>query len=156
MLVAIFPPAHLARQVGFMWTMELAEAQVSRSCVRVAQELRRVDPFCLWLNGEVGAGKTSWVSAFLHHLGLEHSTVVASPTFVYARTYDIGGELYNHCDLYRVESVPAWRALGIEISHYRGMVLEWATPANCDTMPTHRLHLEFGKDIDTRRYVFSC
>ena len=137
-----------------LWSQELAQAQLQQSCGRIAQELLRANPFCLWLNGEVGAGKTSWVAAFLHHLGLEHSMAVTSPTFTYAREYVIGRELYNHCDLYRIENIGAWRALGVELHHYRGMLLEWATPVNCNAMPTHRLQIEFGKDANTRRYVF--
>ena len=116
--------------------MTLPLAQVSQSCVRVAAELQQTSPFCLWLNGEVGAGKTSWVGAFLHHLGLERSVAVTSPTFTYAREYAIDNKLYNHCDLYRIESLAAWRALGVELHNYHGMLLEWATSTNCDAVPT--------------------
>ncbi len=134
--------------------MTLARPQVVRSCRRVAQELQQGQPFCLWLNGEVGSGKTSWVAEFLHYLGLERSLAVASPTFTYAREYEIGGELYNHCDLYRIESIAAWRGLGIEARDYRGMLIEWATPTNCDAVPTHRLHIELHATAARRRYVF--
>lgn len=137
-----------------MWAMTLPLAQVQQSCVRIAQAMHQANPFCLWINGEVGAGKTSWVAAFLHHLDLDHNVAVTSPTFTYARDYDIGGKLYNHCDLYRIESIAAWRALGVEMHNYRGMLIEWATTTNCDAMPTHQLHIEFDKDINTRRYVF--
>ncbi len=138
-----------------LWTMELPQAHISRTCEHAARILRQADPFCLWLRGEVGAGKTSWVAEFLWHLGLSRQLAVASPTFTYARAYEISGDVYNHCDLYRVTDLTRWRALGIELCDYRGMLLEWATTANCDVPPTHCLHIEFCADPTARRYVFS-
>ena len=137
-----------------LWAKELPLAELARSCALVGEELRRGKSFCLWLQGEVGVGKTSWVGEFFYYLGLARHIAVTSPTFTYARAYDIGGKLYNHCDLYRIDSVAAYRALGIEVDSYDGMLLEWATATNCDTRPTHHLCIEFGQDVGTRRYIF--
>lgn len=137
-----------------LWSLVLPQTRVSQSCALAAQALLQTDPFCLWLQGEVGAGKTSWVAAFFHHLGLDPNLSVTSPTFTYARAYEINGAHYNHCDLYRVSNLPAWQALGIEIHSYRGTLLEWATPTNCDAIPTHRLDITFCDDPHTRSYTF--
>ena len=145
---------HSVSRKDILWAMELPQTQLRQACVRVAREVQRAKPFCLWLHGEVGAGKTSWVAEFLWHLGLDGKLAVTSPTFTYARAYEISGETYNHCDLYRVADLARWRALGIELHNYRGMLLEWATPNNCDAMPTHHLHIEFCGTAAIRRYVF--
>ena len=137
-----------------LWTMALPQARVQDACVRVAQEVLRADPFCLWLQGEVGAGKSTWAAEFLWHIGLDRQLAVTSPTFTYAREYEISGETYNHCDLYRIADLATWRALGIDTHNYRGMLIEWATPANCDALPTHCLHIEFCADTSMRQYVF--
>ena len=137
-----------------IWTKVLSSAELAHSCALVDKELQQTKPFCLWLQGEVGAGKSSWVAEFFYYLGLARHIAVTSPTFTYARVYDIGGKLYNHCDLYRINNLAAYRALGIETNNYRGMLLEWATTTNCDTQPTHQLHIEFSQEAALRRYVF--
>ena len=137
-----------------LWTKEFPLVELAHSCALVGEELRHSKPFCLWLQGEVGAGKTSWVAEFFYCLGLARDVAVTSPTFIYARAYDIGGKLYNHCDLYRIDNLVAYHALGIEADNYHGMLLEWAATTNCATPPTHRLHIEFSQEVATRRYVF--
>ena len=136
-----------------LWTMQCSLAQLEQHCARVATALLAAQPFCLWLQGEVGAGKTSWVRVFLQHLGLDCRIAVTSPTFTYAREYEIAGELYNHCDLYRVDSVATYHTLGIATRLYRGILLEWATVTNCTALPTHLLRIEMTPS-DSRRYVF--
>ena len=81
-----------------LWKKELSRTELAHSCAWVGKELQHSKPFCLWLQGEVGAGKTSWVVEFFYYLGLARHIAVTSPTFTYARAYDIGGKLYNHCD----------------------------------------------------------
>lgn len=54
------------------------------------------------LSGELGAGKTTFVTMFAKALGSNDS--VTSPTFVLRNEYGIGGRTLLHIDLYRLES----------------------------------------------------
>ena len=134
--------------------MELTLANLDTCAVRVAKEVLPHDYFCLWLAGDIGAGKTSWVDSFLHVLGLGSDTVVTSPTYVHAREYQIDGDIYNHADLYRLENLETFLALGFDSSRYRGEIYEWASPTNCCTPATHRLKIDFTESLKSRRYSF--
>ena len=53
------------------------------------------------LNGDLGAGKTTFVRYYLKALG--YAGKVTSPTFNIVKTYEINNLFYNHIDAYRLE-----------------------------------------------------
>lgn len=72
------------------------------------------------LNGEIGAGKTTFVKAIGRHLGVKDA--ITSPTFSLINEYPLeqaatgdSGSLY-HIDLYRIESLQ--EAINIGITDY--------------------------------------
>jgi tRNA threonylcarbamoyl adenosine modification protein YjeE len=68
----------------------------------------------LWLDGDLGAGKTTSVEMILRAMTLENSIQGgASPTFALHHSYNIRHRLFDsveHLDLYRIES-------SIELDH---------------------------------------
>lgn len=67
-------------------------------------------PMVFLLDGELGAGKTTFTRGFVRALpGSEHVTV-QSPTFALARTYPTVPPVH-HLDLYRLDDAGAERAL---------------------------------------------
>ena len=58
----------------------------------------------LFLHGDLGSGKTTFVTYFVEALGINNR--VQSPTFVIHKVYSSGPELaINHFDLYRITSL---------------------------------------------------
>jgi tRNA threonylcarbamoyladenosine biosynthesis protein TsaE len=68
-------------------------------------------PAVVLLDGEMGAGKTTFVSSFLHHNFPEMDGEVASPT--YSIINDLGEVL--HADLYRLEDANEIMQLELEL-----------------------------------------
>ena len=60
------------------------------------------------LSGELGTGKTSFVSSFCRHFGVSH---VQSPTYAIHHRYS-GAVKIDHFDLYRLENADAVESAG--------------------------------------------
>jgi tRNA threonylcarbamoyladenosine biosynthesis protein TsaE len=75
------------------------------------------------LNGELGAGKTTFVRGVARGVG--SAAPVASPTFQLVRVYP-GPLQLAHVDLYRIESSAELADLGLdELSDQGAVVVEW-------------------------------
>lgn len=101
------------------------------------------DPQCtIWLTGELGAGKTTFLRAFLAELGV--ADPVTSPTFALEQRYRTQhvGELL-HIDLYRLSPPEATVFLRHSGDHPGIRCIEWADriPASARTDGIH-VHLE--------------
>lgn len=78
-------------------------------------------------NGEMGAGKTTFIKELTKALGVAQAT--ASPTFSLVNEYlSDSGELLYHFDVYRLKSEDEALDIGIEEYLYSGnwCFIEWA------------------------------
>lgn len=107
---------------------DLDEAALGDLAARVAEAAEPGD--VVVLAGEVGAGKTTFVRAAAHSLGVRKR--VTSPTYQLARGYaGRDGLLVNHLDLYRVEDLETRDVLELDdyLDPRAVTFIEWAEPA---------------------------
>ena len=103
------------------------------------------------LEGDLGAGKTTFTQAFAKGLGVKR--VVNSPTFTIMKQYT-GRIPLNHLDVYRLEDSD--EDLGWDEIFYGDAVtvVEWAHLIEED-LPKERLSIEITRlDETSRKFVF--
>jgi len=109
----------------------------------------------IFLYGEIGVGKTTFVRFFINHLenqsGIKNTDVL-SPTFNIVYDYDVGNVKILHYDLYRLKNYKEISQLGIfETSNDSIKIVEW--PELIKSKPKDRVDIQFeySKLIDSRK-----
>ena len=99
----------------------------------------------IFLYGEIGVGKTTFVRFFINHLESKNdikNSDVLSPTFNIVYDYDIGNIKILHYDLYRLKNYKDILQLGMfEISNNHIKIVEW--PELIDSKPKDRIDIQF-------------
>jgi tRNA threonylcarbamoyladenosine biosynthesis protein TsaE len=79
----------------------------------------------VWLEGELGAGKTFFARGLLRALGVPEAVPVTSPTFALVHEHE-GRVPIRHLDLYRIDDAGELKELGIdEALDSAVVVIEW-------------------------------
>ena len=99
----------------------------------------------IFLYGEIGVGKTTFVRFFINHLEAENGikkSDVLSPTFNIVYEYDIGDIKILHYDLYRLKNYKDILQLGMfDISDKHIKIVEW--PELIQPKPKNRVDIFF-------------
>ena len=98
-------------------TQKLAE-KLAKCCQKNARLI-------IFLNGELGAGKTFFVRALIKNLG--YRGLVKSPTYTLIETYELASYSINHLDLYRLQSATEIFEMGLcdEFDQPTLWLVEW-------------------------------
>ena len=108
----------------------------------------------IFLYGEIGVGKTTFVRFFINHLESKNkikSSDVLSPTFNIVYDYDVGSIKILHYDLYRLKNYSDISQLGVfETSKDHIKIVEW--PQLIESKPKDRIDIQFkySKLINSR------
>ena len=113
---------------------------------RVAANLpQALSGWTVLLEGDLGAGKSTFARAFIRALG--HDGPVPSPTYTLVEPYALGRGTVYHVDLYRIASEDELRYLGWDDLDDGCRVVEWAerVPGLADQADL-RLRLRYAGD----------
>lgn len=109
----------------------------------------------IFLEGELGAGKTTLTRGFLRGLG--HRGAVKSPTYTLIEPYAIGGRRVYHLDLYRVADADELEYLGLRemLADDAVLLIEWPE-RGAGWLPAPDLRLRLQHQADGRRLEMSA
>jgi tRNA threonylcarbamoyladenosine biosynthesis protein TsaE len=136
---------------------ELADSSVTEA---LGQAFARALPAApqgavVYLQGDLGAGKTTCVRALLRTLGV--TGLVRSPTYTLVETYELAALTCVHVDLYRVQVLAEIDELGLRDSVGPGCLLlvEWPEKGG-GALPPADVNLQLSYAGDARRARLSA
>ncbi len=124
------------------------EAATERLAAQLARQLGTgaLDrPLLVYLQGDLGSGKTTLVRAWLHACGV--TGPVKSPTYTLVEPYQLGDRVCYHLDLYRLSEPQELEFLGLEdwLAENAMILVEWPEkgqgvlpPADLEIQIRHR------------------
>jgi len=127
------------------------EAEMFRFAATFVQRIKPGD--VVFLKGDLGSGKTTFVRGFLRALG--YRGIVKSPTYTLVETYSLSNHTIHHFDLYRLKSPLELDHLGPDYYFTKTAVcfIEWPEKAKT-LLPQATLQLSMNIKGDQR--LVSC
>jgi len=130
------------------WTRPVPdEDSVATLAARFARLVKA--PMVLFLEGDLGAGKTTFARAFVHALGFK--AYVKSPSYGLLESYAVAGMTILHLDLYRIEDPEELDYLALRDLYDKKSILmvEWPQKG-VDHLPAPDLEVKFFEDSEAR------
>jgi tRNA threonylcarbamoyladenosine biosynthesis protein TsaE len=104
--------------------------------------------------GEMGAGKTTFIKALCEELGVKET--VSSPTFSIVNEYEAAGRVIYHFDFYRIKNLQEAYDIGYEEYFYSGNIclIEWPERI-AELLPEHYIKVQIeALSPDQRAFTF--
>ena len=125
-----------------------SSAETMNFAYKLASKLKIGD--VIVLTGELGAGKTKFTEGFLKYFGLENE--LSSPTFTIVNEYKNEKTTIYHFDVYRLEDVDEFYAIGGEEYFSSGIcIIEWGEIVE-SALPNDYIKISFEKDNENEDY----
>ena len=101
----------------------------------------------IFINGELGAGKTHFVKGIFKALGFEKSPT--SPTYDLVINYEINDLKVNHLDLYRIETLNLEDEIWInQILEEEALnIIEWGNKFNFDNLEKPKIEINLNRKV---------
>ena len=98
------------------------------------------------LSGDLGSGKTKFTEGILKYFGLDDE--ISSPTFTIVNEYDAKDVKLFHFDLYRIEDIDEFYAIGGEEYLQNGIcIFEWGEMIE-SILPKGYIKITFSRDLE--------
>ena len=133
---------------GAAWVQAVRdEAAVAELAARFAVAVKA--PLVMYLQGDLGAGKTTFARAYIHALG--YSGYVKSPSYGLLETYETSVHTVLHLDLYRIEDPEELEFLALRdlFTERTVLLVEWPDRGH-GFLPEADLTLVFGENDESR------
>lgn len=131
---------------------DLTETEVARLAQEVAFLLQPGDT--LMLEGELGAGKSTFARALIRAIANDAAIEIPSPTFTLVQSYETPRFEVAHLDLYRLSSPDEIVELGIDAALARGVaIVEWPSRAEGRIRSHLTLRFDEAGSIDRRNVL---
>ncbi len=113
------------------------------------------DRLLIFLNGELGAGKTTLVRGLLRALG--YTGAVKSPTYTLVESYSLARQLVHHLDLYRLADADGLEWIGMRdlLADDALCLIEWPE-RGAALLPTPDLEIRLDYRESGRHAVLSA
>jgi len=108
------------------------------------------------LTGELGSGKTKFTEGILQYFGLENE--ISSPTFNIVNEYVKEDVTVYHFDVYRLEDVDEFYAIGGEEYFQKGIcIIEWGELIK-NALPNKYIRILFNRNLydDSREIIIEA
>ena len=126
--------------------------QLNKLATKISNKIDLED--CIFLKGEIGAGKTTFARFFINNLQKKNNIKienVLSPTFNIVYDYDVKSHKIMHYDLYRLKSKMEIKQLGIfEDSNKTVKIIEWPELLNTNIKNRLEINFSYGDKLKTR------
>ena len=126
-----------------------------QECMELGEKISsQIKPgYIISLEGELGAGKTTFVKGILKGLNYKHD--VTSPTFTLINEYDADIKVI-HIDFYRETNSKRWEVIGLDEYLYSNniVILEWGNIVK-DILPNDMITITFDHIEINKRKIYS-
>ena len=136
------------------FTLECSDESATLACAaKFAKVLH--SGLVIYLQGDLGAGKTTFARGLIHTLG--HTGKVKSPTYTLVESYQLAAFTLYHFDLYRFIDEEEWEAAGFReyFNNNTICLIEWPEKAG-HLLPNADIGIKIAHKLQGRTMIFTA